>query len=154
MTAVELFFSNDTQHILTHQSVATLLEGAARTLALADPVAVDVAVAGEKTIQNLNKFWRGKNTVTDVLSFSSVEQKRGAPLFVTPDDDMLRLGQIVVCPSYVYKQARRNKEDKQTALDTAIVHGFLHLLGYDHERSAHDEEVMLALQKDIILHAH
>jgi probable rRNA maturation factor len=154
MTAVELFFSNDTQHTLTQNDVAVLLSGAARLLALEKPVAVDVTVVGEKTIQNLNKFWRGKNTITDVLSFSSVEQKRGAPLFVTPDDDMLRLGQIVVCPSYVYKQARRNKEDRTKALKRVIVHGFLHLLGYDHERSAHDEEVMTALQEDIISHAH
>ena len=154
MTAVELFFSNDTQHTLTRHGVAALLEGAAHALTLEKPVAVDVAITGEKTIQNLNKFWRGKNTVTDVLSFSSVEQKRGAPLFVTPPDDVLRLGQIVICPTYVYKQARRNNEDKQKALETAIVHGFLHLLGYNHERGGNDEEVMMALQKNIISHAH
>lgn len=69
----------------------------------------------------LNLRYRQKNGPTDVLSFSALEAGY--------------LGEVIICPVQVRENARRFKEEFLKELQRVLVHGLLHLLGYDHEKS-------------------
>lgn len=81
----------------------------------------------------LNGRYRRKDKSTDVLAFPTAA---GSPL----------LGDIVVSVPYARRQARRRGEPTSREIDRLLVHGFLHLLGYDHET---DEGEMDALEARI-----
>lgn len=87
---------------------------------------VSVAIVEEDTIQRLNAQYRGKDTVTDVLSFSLWEDENQ----YLPESI---LGDIVIC----YKKAQQQAQDLGHSLEYEIavlcVHGLCHLAGYDHQ---------------------
>ena len=101
---------------------------------------ISIALVSPKEIQVLNKVYRHKNKVTDVLSFNI--------------DSVENLGEIVICLDQAKKQALANKKSLQSELKLLTVHGILHLLGYDHElsdfeylRQEKEQEKILALLK-------
>ncbi|MFC1912419.1 rRNA maturation RNase YbeY [Chloroflexota bacterium] len=95
-------------------------------------------VTGQERIQELNRVYRGKDKPTDVLSFymSSApgETETGAALFVTPPDGILHLGEVIISYPQAVIQAREHKHPVEKEMAILIIHGVLHLLGYDHEK--------------------
>ncbi len=85
-------------------------------------------------MKRLNNQYRGKNYATDVLSFESAD----------PD----ALGELVLCLPVLRAQSKRTGLSERGELGYMIVHGVLHLLGYDHEVKK-DEAQMFALQDEI-----
>ena len=77
-------------------------------------------------IRELNAGWRGKDKATNVLSFPAVQRRPGEPL---PP----MLGDIVIALETVAREAELEEKPFDHHLTHMIVHGFLHLLGYDHE---------------------
>ncbi|MEO8191886.1 MAG: rRNA maturation RNase YbeY [Acidobacteriota bacterium] len=98
--------------------VRSLLARLAR-LTAARAEEVSVLFCGDARMRRLNREYRGKDRSTDVLAFPS----EGGPL----------LGDIVVSVPYAARQARRRGEPRSREIDRLLVHGFLHLLGHDHE---------------------
>jgi len=86
---------------------------------------LSIALVGPGRIRKLNKKYRGKNRVTDVLSF--------------PDNG---LGEIVICLREVKKNAKKFGSSFKKELSTCLIHGILHLLGYDHEKSVEEVKKM------------
>jgi len=80
---------------------------------------LSIALVGQGRIRELNKKYRGKNRVTDVLAFG--------------DND--GLGEIVICLREVKKNAKRFDSNFETELAKVLIHGILHLLGQDHEKN-------------------
>jgi probable rRNA maturation factor len=92
-------------------------------------IAVRVVAAGES--RALNRLWRGKDHPTNVLSFPAPEQtRRGKPREVS-----LPLGDLVICAQVVRREAIRDGKPLQAHWAHLVVHGALHLVGYDHEAS-------------------
>lgn len=85
-----------------------------------------------KEQRRLNKQYRGRDYATDVLSFESVDPES--------------LGELVICPEVIARQAREHGLLQREELGYMVLHGFLHLLGYDHERSKAEEKRMFAIQ--------
>lgn len=112
---------------------------------------VSLAIIGEAKMRKMNKFWRGKNRVTDVLSFPFREEKSsktdgsGGPAEIKPI-----LGEIFICLPYAKKEAKRRNIPLEKELETLFVHGALHLLGYDHERSEKEEKEFFEWQEKIL----
>lgn len=94
---------------------------------------IEVAFVSEAQIQRLNRMHRGKDTVTDVLSFEY------------PDQEEL-LGDVAICYAQAKRQAHGNVA--QEVIDL-LVHGVLHVLGYDHEKPGQDK-IMFSLQDKIV----
>lgn len=94
-----------------------------------------IAFLDTKQAKALNKMYRGRDYATDVLSFS--------------DDVEGNLGELAICPDVVKKQAKEHGLSFDEELGYMILHGMLHLLGFDHETSKRDEKVMLTLQDSI-----
>lgn len=107
-------------------------------------LAVRVVDAAE--MQQLNSEYRGKDKPTNVLSFPA-----GA-MAGLPDDAGTPLGDIVICASVLGEEAKQQGKSVQHHWAHLIVHGTLHLLGYDHEESA--EAADMEAQEVRILTAH
>ena len=85
-----------------------------------------VVVAGDTAVRDANRNFRGKPESTDVLSF--------------PDDEAGRLGDILISAARASAQAREFSHSVEDELKTLILHGMLHLLGYDHETDGGEME--------------
>ncbi len=99
---------------------------------LSDAAEITIAFVSRSEIRRLNREFRGKDKATDVLSFS-------------PTDDG-SLGELVLCMSKIQRQAREHGLSVNEELGYMVLHGVLHLLGYDHELSARQSRRMLSLQ--------
>ncbi len=109
------------------------LEQALKALDIGADTEVGLVVTGQEKIKELNRTYRGEDSPTDVLAFFMTETGAGDGSFVAPPDGVLHLGEIIIsCPQAVL-QAEERRHPVQTELAVLIVHGALHLLGYDHE---------------------
>ena len=109
--------------------VRRLLSRAAReTRARAD--GVSVLYCADARMRSLNRRYRGTDRSTDVLAFPAGEAGRGF------------LGDIVISVPYAAREARRRKEPAARELDRLLLHGFLHLMGYDHETDDGEMEAL------------
>ena len=88
---------------------------------------IAVQVVAPATIRRLNREYRGKDKPTNVLSFPST-----VPAGITPQP----LGDIVICPAVLKREAREQGKSERAHWAHLIVHGTLHLVGYDHEADA------------------
>ncbi len=89
---------------------------------------VSVLLVGDKAMRTLNRRYRGKDRTTDVLSFPLRE---GSFSRIQPQV----LGDIVLSLPTAARQAKAAGEPYYSEIERLLVHGYLHLLGYDHERS-------------------
>jgi probable rRNA maturation factor len=98
-------------------------------------------------MRRLNEKYRGIGESTDVLSFPLWEDKNR---FAPPASwDELPLGDIVVSPDFVRLNANEEDIGYNTEMARVVIHGVLHLLGFDHENGGDNDE-MLALQEEIL----
>ena len=115
-----------------------------RELGLKKEVEVALVLVGENRIKSLNKKYRGKNKVTDVLAFGyndAIEK---------PRKSVLELGDIVICLPRAKKQAKKQEHSLKKELVILIIHGVLHLLGYEHETSSVETEKMEKKEKEVL----
>lgn len=128
---------------LDNQSTLTVnleaLEKLAQTLSDKE---VELIITDDKTMQELNKEYRGKDNVTDVLSFPLEDPFTEQSIFGMP------LGSIVIAESFVKKKAEIFGHSIQDELSLLFIHGMLHLLGFDHES---DDGEMRAREKELIM---
>lgn len=116
-----------------------------------DGTEVTIIAVTEEEIADLNARHLGRRGPTDVLSFPLVPLSPGAPPRADPTGPPLLLGDVVVSPSYVARQAAELGVDPGDELALMVCHGILHLLGYDHvddadaERMEERERRLLAL---------
>lgn len=106
---------------------------------------IDIAFVGEERIKKLNKKYRHKNKATDVLSFGG-----GRDHFLSSKSKEKYLGEIVVCPAVVKKNSKRCSTPFARELAHVIIHGMLHLLGYEHEGSEEKTSRMHSREEEIM----
>lgn len=108
-------------------------------------------VTDDDTVRSLNREYRGVDEATDVLSFALTEVKvgEGLPPFVMPPDGVLHLGEVVVSYPRAEKQASEHGCELNEELAWLVVHGVLHLVGYDHDEPKRGEE-MRSVEKRIL----
>ncbi len=94
--------------------VISVLEQANKTIKNRNVSAVSVALVNDKTIKDLNNKYRKIDQVTDVLAFSDPAE-------------------IVICWPQLVRQAKEQKHGRKMELAVLLVHGLLHILGYDHK---------------------
>ncbi len=98
------------------------------------PSEVGLVITGDRTIRRLNREYRGKDESTDVLAFSMSGPESAEKVhFVPPPDGVCHLGEVVICYPQAARQCEVHGQSVMSELEMLIVHGILHLLGYDHE---------------------
>lgn len=108
-----------------------------------DNVIFNVIIVNNEYIHRLNKEYRGIDRPTDVISFALED---------SIDDiqsDVRILGDIYISIDKVYEQAREYGHSNLREICFLMIHGFLHLLGYDH-MNLDDEKIMFAKQEEIL----
>lgn len=126
--------------ILAHAAVAAALEGAAWEEGDCD---VAVLFTDDASIAEINAEWRGKDKPTNVLSFPTPDD------MPVPEGEARPLGDIVLAYGVIAREAAEQGKTLRDHATHLIVHGMLHLLGYDHESDDEAEE-MEALETRIL----
>ncbi|HEX77484.1 MAG TPA: rRNA maturation RNase YbeY [Dehalococcoidia bacterium] len=115
---------------------------------VAPPAELGLVVAGDETVQDLNRRYRGMDATTDVLAFS-LQETASAEGFVPPPDGTLHLGEVIISHPQARLQAAEQGHSLEREVAILIIHGILHLLGYDHETSG-QEPKMRAREREIL----
>ena len=112
---------------------------------------IDVTIVDGQTIRQMNAEYRGKDTVTDVLSFPMYEFWNGVPqeeLEYDPEIDKVMLGDMILNYDRAVEQAADFGHSPERECGFLTVHSVLHLLGYDHERDEADRKRMRGKEED------
>lgn len=96
---------------------------------------ISVVFLNKFAARKLNRDFRGRDYATDILSFTS--------------SNSLSLGELVLCPDVIKRQAAEHGLRMRAELGYMLIHGVLHLLGYDHEIDPKEAEKMFYLQDQI-----
>lgn len=141
MNFYEIF--NETEHDLTKEmdKLYELLEFALKREKL-ENVEFNVIFVDSNTIHEINKNYRKVDRVTDVISFALEDNE-------TIELDHRVLGDIYICVEKAEEQAKEYGHSFLRELAFLTIHGFLHLLGYDHMEKE-EEKVMFQKQEDIL----
>ena len=106
-----------------------------------DDYEISFSAVSEEEIHELNREYRGKDSITDVLSFGYYEKDQ------VPESGLL--GDIVICAKRAYEQAQEYGHSYEREIIYLSVHSLLHLLGYDHEDDDEKGEMRM-LEKKIM----
>lgn len=98
---------------------------------------LSIAFIGQGRMKEINKRYRGKNKATDVLSFSTFTRGRHKQF-----QKVQGLGEVIICLSEVKKNAKKFSSTFEKELAKILIHGILHLLGYDHEKKESEAKKM------------
>ena len=99
------------------------------------PSDLSVIFVPERRIKELNRKYRGENEATNVLSFEGDK------------DDFLKvglkpeLGEIFICPEFIAKESKKKKIKFKEEIIRVLIHGILHLLGYNHSKKREADEM-------------
>ena len=108
----------------------------------ADDAAVAIVLVNDARIKGLNRAFRKQDRPTDVLAFSAREGPFG-------DLDSGVLGDVVISTETALRQAEELGHGMDEEILRLLIHGILHLLGYDHERSPRQARRMQSLERDV-----
>jgi len=109
-----------------------------------DAVELSIALVDDEEMAHLNEQYRGVVGPTDVLSFGCDEPCPAA------SDEPIALGDVIIAPEVAARQAGELGTTVEDELDLLLVHGILHLLGYDHEGDS-DAAVMQARERVVLI---
>jgi len=111
------------------------------------PAEVSVLITDDETVRELNRAYRKIDSTTDVLAFAFQEEAEGS-VFPTGAERVTHLGEVIVSLPQAERQAGELGHSLKRELAALVVHGVLHLLGYDHEKPE-DKGRMAAREAEI-----
>ena len=114
---------------------------------LGSSVELGLVIASEARVHQLNRDYRGIDEPTDVLAFATVDGE--ATGFVSPPDGVRHLGEVIISYPQAVTQAEEHRHPFEREIALLIVHGVLHLLGYDHGEP--EQERRMRAREDEIL---
>lgn len=130
-----------------YQQIDSLLTFAKKKENINNDAELSVTFVDKDEIQNINKIYRDKDKMTDVISFALEEDE---PDIEFNELDIPRvLGDIIICTDVAKEQAENYGHSFERELGFLALHSFLHLLGYDH-MNKEDEKEMFGRQDDIL----
>lgn len=147
---IEIEFVDETETVdeRKFEELNNLLQLAAEMEKVQPDTEVSVTFVDNERIQEINREYRGFDKPTDVISFALEEEGEGEVLVVGEDLPTV-LGDIIVSIPKAKEQAEDYGHSFERELGFLLVHGFLHLLGYDHLNEA-DETKMFGRQEEIL----
>jgi probable rRNA maturation factor len=130
---INVLFDAGLEDCLDAGWIQSIAEQALVAQGVGDDVEMGLVIASQQRVKELNKTYRGKDEPTDVLAFAAGEEAgAGLPPFVQPPDGILHLGEVVIGYPQAVKQAEEHMHSIAREVAILIIHGVLHLLGYDH----------------------
>lgn len=133
----------------TIEFIEKLLKHAAEKEGLTKDTEISLTFVTNEEIREINREYRGKDTPTDVISFAMEEQGEGEIEILGEESMPTVLGDIIISIERAKEQAEEYGHSYKRELGFLTVHGFLHLLGYDH-MNEEDEKEMFSKQDEIL----
>jgi probable rRNA maturation factor len=148
MTAHEIYIDIKPpyQGRLTQKWLREVVDITLSTQKIDRPVELSLLITGDEEVHRLNREYRGIDATTDVISFALSEDTGE---FVTPPDRISRLGEVIISYPQAASQAKENRQTIKAEMAWLVVHGLLHLLGYDHQDDK--SEAIMRKREDKIL---
>lgn len=140
---VDVQFATDDEFSLSSDDIISWVHRSLESSNHGGDGEVSVRVVGAAEMQAINSEFRGQDKPTNVLSFSA-----GA-IQGLPVDSGLPLGDLVICASIVNQEAEQQGKSRQDHWGHIIIHGCLHLLGFDHEQDD-DAALMEGMEIEIL----
>ena len=165
---IDISVADPYQQELSEGWLRIVMEAAlAEVLPESEPAQVGLVVAGDEMVRELNRQFRGLDEVTDVLSFSAshsghwageiqeagqehlVPEDTGEFPFTLPPSEPSPLGEVIISYPQTQRQAQERNRPVEQELALLIVHGVLHLVGYDH-MEPEEEALMQAKERSAL----
>lgn len=146
---LDLLVRPDYRGNVDESRLETIVRKTLRRYDLPAPIEVGLVITDDREVADLNRRYRGKQGTTDVLSFSPNDESATDEDFVSPPDGVNPLGEVIVSYPQAERQAREHGHAAEEEVTFLIVHGLLHLLGYDHE--VESEALIMREQETAVL---
>lgn len=148
---LELYVNDETETVneAIQALVSKILIHAATEEGLFGETEVSVTFMFDRDLQKLNNEYRGIDAPTDVISFALEEMSEGEIAIIAEQGMPTVLGDIIISVDTARRQAEEYGHDLNREIGFLALHGFLHLLGYDHLNQS-DETKMFTRQKEIL----
>ncbi len=153
----EILIENNQQEIVISDDIKNLIQKCADAVMEYEgcdfDAEVSITIVDEDEIKNLNREYRDKDSVTDVLSFPMLEFDDNGEMIYDEydfDGESIVLGDIIICAQRAKQQSEEYAHSYEREIAFLTVHSMLHLLGYDHEHSDDMEQEMFKKQKEIL----
>ncbi|HEX8443309.1 MAG TPA: rRNA maturation RNase YbeY [Allosphingosinicella sp.] len=136
---------------LSDRAVRAALEKSDFANLIEAPLAIEVSVrfTGDEEVRALNATYRGKDKPTNVLSFPMVEPELIDQIAIGGEGELL-LGDVVLARGVCLSEAAEKRVPVEHHATHLVVHGTLHLLGYDHEKGEDHADAMEAVERDAL----
>lgn len=146
----EIDILDETNEITKKQLQLTeeIISEAAKMEGITGPTEISITFVDDERIREINRDYRGKDTPTDVISFALNEAGEEEVQIIDPEGPNV-LGDIIISIPRTIEQAQRYEHSFERELGFLLVHGFLHLLGYDH-LTDEEEKTMFSRQEEIL----
>ena len=146
---IEISIEEKFQGLVDEDWAKRIAQTVLRGEGVASPYEVSLVFTDSETVRQLNRDYRGVDEPTDVLAFYMLPQKETDDSFALPPDGVTRLGEAIISYPQAVEQAREQGHSTERELTLLIIHGILHLLGYDHEE-AEEEAEMRTREKELL----
>jgi probable rRNA maturation factor len=130
---VEVFFGEEFRGAVNGGWVKKMVRQVLKAEGVSSPYEVSLVFTDSETVRELNRDYRATDEPTDVLAFYVLPQREADDSFILPPDGVTRLGEVIISYPQAVEQAKEQGHSIERELALLIVHGILHLLGYDHE---------------------
>ena len=137
------------QECIDEEWARTIAHDVFRAESITPPYEMSLVFTDSETVQRLNRDYRGVDEPTDVLAFYMLPQHGADADFVSPPDDITHLGEVIISYPKAEEQAKEQGHSTEQELTLLIIHGILHLLGYDHEKPE-EEAKMKTREKELL----
>jgi probable rRNA maturation factor len=129
---IGIFIEAEFRSLLDESWVRRIAQTVLKAEGLAAPYEVSLVFTDSGTVQRLNRDYRVVDEPTDVLAFCMLPVQEADSSFALPPDGVTRLGEVIVSYPQAVEQAKDHRHSLEKELALLIVHGILHLLGWDH----------------------
>lgn len=150
MTFVDIIDDDNLVQDSTKNMLLELLESAAKHENVnTDITEMSLSFVNKEEIQEINRDYRGKDVPTDVISFALNDEVESEISIIGLEDEINSIGDVIICVDIAKEQAVDYNHSFDREIGFLAVHGFLHLLGYDH-MTPEDEKEMFEKQDKIL----
>jgi len=138
---IEIFVEEEFRGVVDRGWVKEIARQVLKVEGVAPPYEVSLVFTDSETVKQLNRDYRGVDEPTDVLAFYMLPQKGADSSFAIPPDGVTRLGEVIISYPQAVTQAKEQGHSPERELALLVIHGILHLLGYDHEEPAEESKM-------------
>ena len=142
---INVLIDEDLKECLEASWLQSIAEKVLIAQGIGSKVELGLVIATQERVQQLNQGYLGRDEPTDVLAFSMLpaEGEIGAdfPPFVIPPDGVLHLGEVIISYPQAVIQAGEHLHSIKREIAILIIHGMLHLLGYEHDKPKLEQQM-------------